>query len=346
MRYFLFLILLGVTAAGVLYWVPSPSPRITFGDPDINEWIPAQFSPDGKTILARGYNQASGILGPPHDSVLKLWDAATGQYVRQFQSANVKSTQRIDQVGFSHDGKHVFACGQDRALVMWEKESGKEVRAFHHEGNFTQCFSLTPDGSQVLTVTPDRQLLSWEVLSGKLLNKATMYPSYVASNITAILFSKNADYFVLVDRGRISVWDFVKLELVYSSTPAKARLPEKNIELPWNVALQGFALTADMGGILYSTNDGKITELNIASAKAKQRFELKTDKDILVLTLSRKGDRILTTGFHGQARLYSFPECKELKRFPGYGRVQLSPDGKAALTFTKKGRMMLWDLED
>ncbi|MSU77358.1 MAG: WD40 repeat domain-containing protein [Gemmataceae bacterium] len=85
--------------------------------------------------------------------------------------------------------------------------------------------------------------------------------------------------------------------------------------------------------------------MELATVKEKYSFQLENAKDIHVLAVSPKGDKIMTTGFHGNTIVYSFPECKEIKRMSGYGNVQFSPDGKSALTFTKNGRMMLWDLD-
>ena len=107
----------------------------------------------------------------------------------------------------------------------------------------------------------------------------------------------------------------------------------------------GYVLSPDGQGLLIATTDGKITELDLATVKEKRTFQLENAKDINVLAVSPKGDKIMTTGFHGNTIVYLFPECKEIKRMPGYGHVQFSPDGKTALTFTKNGRMMLWDLD-
>ena len=109
--------------------------------------------------------------------------------------------------------------------------------------------------------------------------------------------------------------------------------------------MKGVALAPDGHRLLIAIRDGELIELDIKTGKQKRKFQLKTDGDIHVLAVSPKGDKIMTTGFHGKTIVYSFPECKEIKRMPGYGHVQFSPDGKTALTFTKNGRMMLWDLD-
>ena len=124
-----------------------------------------------------------------------------------------------------------------------------------------------------------------------------------------------------------------------------------DFKIPLQLATLGVTFTCDGNGVLFCSPLGKITELDVITGKESQTYELGANTydmnttRVYNIVLSPKGDRLLTGCSDGNARLYSFPECKELKRFRGYGRVQFSPDGKTALTLAKNGRIMLWDLE-
>ncbi len=340
---FALLVLAGVAVFGVVHHVTAPAPRLQFGDAGIAQFAPAAFSRDGKTILARGY-RSGPVFGAPSQSLLRLWDTSSGKQIRDYKTNSEKQTQEIRKVGISPDGKYVFAIGQDFPLTMWETETGKEIRTFAATTISTGRIAFTPDGLNVISASG--MLRIWETKSGDLLRDLDYRKTGPRGGAgdAQIFFSIDAKYIVLDCGTDVSVWDFEKLEMKFAfvqyppTRPIEFRLPVVN-------AVRGFAMSPDGQGLWITTTDGKITEYEIDTGKLRKSYQINPDGDIHVLAVSPKGDKIMTTGFHGNTIVYSFPECKEIKRMLGYGHVQFSPDGKTALTFTKNGRMMLWDLD-
>ncbi len=339
------------TVAFVLGFAGGPSPRLAFGNTGVDQWTPAQFSPDGKYILVRGYRDNSR-RGPPYDGELQLWDVLTGKILTTFLLTDEKPTQIIHRVGFSYDGNLVMACGQDLPLVVWDLASKKQIHVLGGTNpSFpkptiwaVECFSTFPKSTKILTSQSDIIRL-WDMKTGKIEKETDINKYHRISDPVAILLSKNGKYVIFDSGTQISIWDFKTMDLRFRGTNHASEFPNKDFLLPKNTAILGRALSPSGQSLLITTRFGEIFEFEIESGKQSKKYRLNTDGDIHVLAVSPKGDKIMTTGFHGNTIVYSFPECKEIKRMPGYGHVQFSPDGKTALTFTKNGRMMLWDLD-
>jgi WD40 repeat protein len=80
------------------------------------------WSPDGKQVV-------SGSL----DHSLKLWDAASGNMVREFKAYKEKEFEKghrdsIFAVAFSNDGKFIASGSSDKTIKIWNVADGSVVR--------------------------------------------------------------------------------------------------------------------------------------------------------------------------------------------------------------------------
>lgn len=72
----------------------------------------AAFSPDSQYVLT-GNN----------DKTTTIWDAQSGQQLRQF----IGHTEGVEEVHFLPDEKHILTIGYDRSAIMWEASTGREL---------------------------------------------------------------------------------------------------------------------------------------------------------------------------------------------------------------------------
>jgi hypothetical protein len=83
------------------------------------------FSPDGRLVLAGG----SG----PNDAVVCLWDTDSGRQLHRFSPRAFN----VLQVGFSGDGRRVFASGDHRLLYQaWSPATGRECQVLNEPGEW------------------------------------------------------------------------------------------------------------------------------------------------------------------------------------------------------------------
>jgi WD40 repeat protein len=110
-------------------------------------WQWAEFTPDGKQILACGA-----------DNALRLWDLATGREVRRF-SGHTSAATRFD---VSADGQRFLSSAPDGTVRLWDLKTGKELGRL--EGQSEKCFAvLSPDGCQALSSGADRIIRLWDL---------------------------------------------------------------------------------------------------------------------------------------------------------------------------------------
>jgi hypothetical protein len=64
------------------------------------------------------------ILSGSHDETVRMWNATTGVYLREFRG----HTESVMAVCALKDGVHVVSASQDTTLRVWNTSSGMCVR--------------------------------------------------------------------------------------------------------------------------------------------------------------------------------------------------------------------------
>jgi WD40 repeat protein len=115
------------------------------------------FSPDDRYVLTGG-----------DDGVARLWDTATGDELRRFETGGAG----VGSVAFDPGGRFVLTGGgSTRAdpARLWDAESGELLQVFEpsRSGSLgVNSAAFSPDGQRV--VTGDRQGLTvWRVAAGR-----------------------------------------------------------------------------------------------------------------------------------------------------------------------------------
>src|SRR5205823_10107336 len=76
--------------------------------------------------------------------------------------------QSVTSVAFSPLGRLALSGSVDRAVRLWDLDSGALVREFKGHRGGVMGVAFTPDGSHVLSGGMDRSLCLWESATGKL----------------------------------------------------------------------------------------------------------------------------------------------------------------------------------
>ncbi len=110
--------------------------------------LAVSLSPDGKLLASGGFGR-----------VVRLWDTATGQEVRQLEHP-----RGVHCLAFSGDGKLLASAG-DQRVRLWDPQDGKELHSLKVAPGDAWCVALSPDGRTLATAGQTIRL--WDTASGK-----------------------------------------------------------------------------------------------------------------------------------------------------------------------------------
>jgi WD40 repeat protein len=103
------------------------------------------FVPDNRTLLFSSNNNAVGVL-----------DAPTGEVRRMMRG----HTARVLKMALSRDGLRLVTGGLDRAVRVWDVESG-ESRLVGEHGEEVQSVAFSPDGRMIVSAGADGVVRLW-----------------------------------------------------------------------------------------------------------------------------------------------------------------------------------------
>jgi WD40 repeat protein len=126
----------------------------------------AAFSPDGRRLAAASRPpNAVTRLGdlPIQPSELRLWDATSGQVLRNLGG----HTFDVTGLAFSPDGQRLAATSADRTVRIWDTAEGRLLSTLTgHDGPvFGVAFS--PDGRGLASASADKTVRLWDVSAGR-----------------------------------------------------------------------------------------------------------------------------------------------------------------------------------
>jgi RNA polymerase sigma factor (sigma-70 family) len=154
------------------------------------------LSPDGKTVVSYGGNQA-----------ITFWDAATGREVRRFpKGARVAA--------FTPDGRTLISFG-DYEARFWDAATGKVLRSKEvGRAGWMSCLAVSPDGKHLAACGPSEQIQGlgqikvWDLATDRLVHTFTRQ----GREPTAVAFSPDGKLLAAGYRNdkAIRFWDLAQ----------------------------------------------------------------------------------------------------------------------------------------
>ena len=123
------------------------------------------FSPDGVTVATAS-----------HDLSVRLWDAKTGQLLRQLSQHG----DRISELLFVQQGRLLATTSLDKTLRVFDVRSGQQVHSLKgHEA--MQAEAAAPDGRHLAVGYRDGSLQLWDIVDGRIVMNLVGHTSAVRS---------------------------------------------------------------------------------------------------------------------------------------------------------------------
>jgi WD40 repeat protein len=310
-----------------------------------------QFSPDGKTLAASGW-----------DGFVLIWDVRSGKLLHQFGRGEAD----FWHVAFAPGGK-VLACAAERAVRLWDTATGKELLLPGAPCRAIESVTFTPDGKHI--AWGEGNLVRFtDVVS---LKEVRRFQSD-QETVSRIVFAPDGKTFATEDGGRtVRLWEtatgrsfraWVNALIVKSDVGGEAREPLRvtpdlkriiiwhTPEYDWS---EGGITEEDLGVAVKEAGTGKLV-LNFRRAEGGFGVvDVSPAGNLLALAArgrisngSELASRLLTDG--QTILLHDATTGKELCRLKGpravVKRVRFSPDGRALLAACENGDLCVWEL--
>jgi WD40 repeat protein/DNA-binding SARP family transcriptional activator len=148
------------------------------------------FSPDGQYILTAHGNP----------SAARLWDAKTGQEIRQFPG----HTGWVNGAAFAPDGQTIATANDDGTVYLLDTETGQEIRQFIGHSGVAWSVTFSPDGTYLASTGADGTARLWDVQTGQELRRYSGHEAGVEN----VAFSPDGKTLATVsDDGAARLWD-------------------------------------------------------------------------------------------------------------------------------------------
>ena len=123
------------------------------------------ISSDGRLVMAAGKVEFGWPQGASQK--VELWDVSAGQKLREFDAPPFLGyAAAICDLGFSSDGRHVFAGRGDGTTPFWEIATGKEARRFEGQVNYVMALAFSEDGQRIDIHKEDDSTYRWDLTAG------------------------------------------------------------------------------------------------------------------------------------------------------------------------------------
>ncbi|AKT39997.1 effector-associated domain EAD1-containing protein [Chondromyces crocatus] len=274
-------------------------------------------------LLLHGGLQAVSVAG---DGLVMRWDLGTGHCAQRFGAGQ----GRVDACALLHDGRHLVCGMADGSIHVWDLGGGRLLRRMDAaHGGPVSALSATRDGRRLVSASSDRGLKLWDLGGPEGLSARGRHTAPVA----ACAVTPDGRWAVSASEDRtLKIWDV-------RTGACRGTLPKHE------ALVTACAISADGQRVLSGASDGSVRLLRLGAKDA----EPIRSHEALVSGAALLGDgRIVTASANGEIGIAVPATSEALVAFRGdFGPVvgcAMTPDGAHALTISREGPPVLWDL--
>jgi TPR repeat protein len=293
----------------------DPSLLRSFG-PFEHDVVSIAFSPDGK----RMYALVSGGY------FMKL-DPASGEVGAELGLVAQRACCRIV---VSPDGKYLVSGNYDNLVLIWDAETGAQLRSFNGHSDYVASVAFSPDGNQIASASYDGTIRIWNVGSGKQVR--SLNPR--VGKAYSVAFSPDGKSLASGHTdGDIKVWDVAGGRLL-------------NSEKANDYGVYSLEFTPDGTRLLSTGADAKVRVWDLAGKKEVTSFG-EGYSSLCCLAISPDSRTVAAGGSDNLVRLWDLATGSLLDKLEHSNWIQsivFSPDGSQLASGANDKTVKLWDM--
>jgi WD40 repeat protein/uncharacterized caspase-like protein len=253
-------------------------------------------------------------------------------------------------VAVSNDGKFALTGSADQTALLWDLETGKQLRRFfgYHE-DAVSCVQFSKDGRFVLTASYDSSAQLWETTTGRRVhgfgeNRSGVLVKHSGKILSCAI---SADMKLVATAGEdktARIWDFETGKQIH--------------QINHTGRVNSIAFSPDSRFLLTGGEDEIARLLSTATGKEIRQF-VGHNTEIMSVDYSPDGEKVLTGGFDDTVRLWNAETGQEIRKFhldtsqeikwffseeDQIRDVAFTPSGNAVIATRKFYGASLWEI--
>ena len=275
------------------------------------------WSPDGKRLVSGG------------DLALMLWDAESGQALRNFSG----HSEDVVRVAWSPDGKRVASGSGDGSIKVWNAETGQELISLQGHSRKVYGVAYSPDGKRLVSGSWDRTVKIWDAIAGKEIRSLEGHTDLVL----CVAWSPDGKRIASTSADKtVRIWNGETGELIHTLEGHKDAVTS----VSWGPDSQQFVTGSwDNSVRIWNAGDGKEV-----AALYGHRAE-----GVLCVAWSPNGKRIVSGGADRVIKIWDAEKRIEEQTFKGHAdeviAVAWHPDSTLIASGSKDRQIKIWSAE-
>jgi WD40 repeat protein len=276
-----------------------------------------QFSGDGRRLAV-----ASG-------TVARVWDAFSHRELCVARGHRYE----VYCLRLSRDGSRLATGSEDFTARVWDVDSGRELRLFHHEHRVVRV-DLSPDEDYLLTASWDLTARVWDQNSGRMVAEMR---GHAAALYHAVFSPDGREVATASDDFTCRLWTVRPLQPLVLDPSAEGGVVSAD------VAADGRTLVEALRG----TGTARVRDLESEREAVVLRGH---EAEVYEARFNPDGKRVITGSEDRTARIWDARTGTLVHTLRGHEgtlhHVSFSPDGRRALTLALDQTARVWNVED
>jgi WD40 repeat protein len=242
-------------------------------------------------------------------------------------------TAWVNAVAVTPDGRHAVSGSYDRALRLWDLESGQTIRTFKGHTKAVNAVAVTPDGHRAISASNDGTLRLWDLKSGQTI---CVFKGH-ARSVNAVAVTPDGRCLVSASRDRtLRLWNVESGQTI------------RTLEGHTN-SVNAVAVTPDSRRGVSASDDRTLRLWDLVTGQMIRTLEGHTNS-VNAVAMTSDGHRAVSASRDRTLRLWDLENGQTIRTLEGHANsvnaVVVTPDGCRAVSASGDRTLRFWDLQN